>query len=82
MGTLAAERRPGPSGHSFGKKHSIQEIQCPLWVKSGHDDLMSALPPKASSTQYLLIMGATLDSMKKRTFLRIASSSALRVSAN
>ena len=36
---------------------------------------------KASSTQYLLIMGATLESMKARTFLRIACSSVLRVSA-
>src|SRR5262249_7188594 len=34
---------------------------------------------KASSIQYLLIMGATLVSMKARTRLRIASSSALKV---
>ena len=34
----------------------------------------------ASSTQYLLMIGATLVSMKSRTFLRIACSSALNVS--
>src|SRR5262249_17655594 len=37
---------------------------------------------KASSTQYLLMMGATLVPMKARTRLRIASSSAGSVSAN
>ena len=37
---------------------------------------------KASSTQYLLMIGATLVSMKSRTFFTIARSSAVKRSAN
>jgi hypothetical protein len=37
---------------------------------------------KASSTQYLLITGATLVSMNARTRLTVASSSAPKVSTN
>ena len=36
----------------------------------------------ASSTQYLLMIGATLVSMNARTCFRTASSSALKVSAS